>query len=175
VNMPDDVREDIRQKLWDRADAAGWESLSDQERARYYALWTEDAEIGATLARYIPKGKVRVYIKDTLLKPYMRTRMSSPDRAFRVLGLDPSEPIVYEDIKPHGRTLVDGRVVSWASASEWRHALMAVHERAAEHGRRPYGVVLSQATGRFADPDFRRIVQSAAEKLGIEKLAWLET
>lgn len=70
-----DVRDNIRKKIWDTADELGWPGLSDIDRATWYENWSKDKDIGGVLAHFMDARKVRVYIKDSLLKPYMRTRL----------------------------------------------------------------------------------------------------
>ncbi len=81
---------------------------------------------------------------------------------------------VYE--KPHGQRLADGRVICWGKAEDWKAILMALHERTySRRGIKPFGVVLSQASGRFQDSHTRSLVEDAARKIGIEKVVWLDT
>ena len=70
TRIPDDVRDRLRNIVWSRADELGWSSLTDGDRASHYERWTRDKEIGGILAHYMDPRKVRVYIKDSLLKPY---------------------------------------------------------------------------------------------------------
>jgi hypothetical protein len=50
---------------------------------------------------------------------------------------------------------------------------MALHERAFEAGE-PYAAVLSEAAARFGLASQRAVVESAAERLGIKRLIWLD-
>jgi hypothetical protein len=175
MTLPANVRTQVRDRLWAWADELGWAALPATQRAVQYALWTDAPEIGGVLNRYMPKGKVRVYIKDTLLKDYSRTHLGGKDLPLRVLRIDPGTLAVEEFIKPHGRVLSDGRVVCWARAADWRHVLLALHERTfGQDGRIAFGAVLLQANGKFADQGFRAMVRSAADKLGVQNLVWLE-
>jgi hypothetical protein len=51
MKLPDDVRDSIRDMLWERANGLGWSGLSDVDRSRYYEQWTREAAIGAFRAR----------------------------------------------------------------------------------------------------------------------------
>ena len=117
--------------------------------------------------------QVRVYIKDTLLKSYTREAMADHARPYRVLGLAETEQPVRSYIKPHGRLLADGRQIAWSRATEWKATLLALHERSFTQGR-PFGAVLFESGAKFGTPDMRRMIESAATKLGIEKLVWLD-
>lgn len=136
-------------------------------------MWTETSDLGGRLGLYMDPRQVRVYIKDTLLKPYAREISANPMRAFRVLGIAESEEAAATYIKPHGRLLADGRQIVWSKASEWKATLMTLYERSFTEGS-PYAVVLTEAGAKFAAPFERAVVQSAADKLGIERVIWLD-
>ena len=174
MTVPKGVRLGIKQKLWLAAEQLRWSSLGQSEKARYYEIWTKDSEIGGLLARYMDRGQIRVYIKDTLLKDYGRVTLADPVRPMRALGIDVNASIAEKFIKPHGRRLEDGRILCWGRADAWKAILMALHERAFPKGRKPFGVVMMSASGRYHDLTEREVVEDAARKLGIEKLVWLE-
>jgi hypothetical protein len=51
---------------------------------------------------------------------------------------------------------------------------MALHERAFEMKGTPWGAVLFESDTKHSEPDSREVVASAAEKLGIIQLVWLD-
>ncbi|MFG1359032.1 hypothetical protein [Xanthobacter pseudotagetidis] len=169
------LRDNLRDKLWQQCDDLGWMSLQDVERARYYELWTRDASIGGQLAHVMDARKVRVYIKDSLVKPYVRARLSlNEGEVWRLLGLTAADRVVHVYIKPHGRRTEDGRVIGWGRSRDWKSVLMAVFERGrAQSSFSSFGVVLLES-GKTEAERSRNLVREAAQRLGIEKLAWLE-
>ena len=169
------LRDNLRDKLWRQCDDLGWMSLQDVERARYYELWTRDASIGGQLAHVMDARKVRVYIKDSLVKPYVRARLSlNENEVWRLLGLTSVDRSVHAYIKPHGRRTDDGRVIGWGRSRDWKSILMAVFERGREHSSfKSFGVVLLES-GKTETEQSRKLVREAAQRLGIEKLAWLD-
>jgi hypothetical protein len=173
--IPMPVRDALRDKLWAQCDDLGWMSLPDTERARYYELWTRDASIGGQLAQVMDARKVRVYIKDSLVKPYVRARLSLNEaEVWRLLGLTNLDRVAQIFIKPHGRRLIDGRVIGWGRSRDWKSVLMAVFERGrAQNSFSSFGVVLLESGKTEADR-MRALVRDAAQRLGIDKLAWLE-
>lgn len=173
MSVPASVRREIRDRLWAEADRLNWPTLPATDKSRYYTVWTETENVGGALGRYMDPRQVRVYIKDTLLKPYAREASANPALPYRVLGLADGQKTVSTFIKPHGRLLADGRQIAWSKASEWKATLMALHERAFERGT-PFAVVLTEAGAKFSLPSQREVVQSAATKLGIERLVWLD-
>jgi hypothetical protein len=174
LSIPTKIREDIKTQLWDHADNLDWASLSAKDKSRYYTVWTETAEIGGRLGAFMDPRQVRVYIKDTLLKSYARERSSDPSRVMRILKIDEATKSLESYIKPHGLLLSDKRQIAWSRATEWKATLMTLHERAHETKATPYGGVLFQANARFADEESRAVVISAAKKLGISQLIWVD-
>ena len=174
MRIPDDLRKKLRQKLWALADELGWQSLSWVEKSPQYEAWTRDPEIGGRLSRHMDQRRIRVYIKDTIMKGYVRSRQAGVERPFRALGIDPEAQIVEVHERPHGRRLNDGRVIAWGNADDWKLVVTAVHERSyGIRGARPFAAVLMSCVGKYAQPHVREMVEDASEKLGIERLLWL--
>ena len=173
--IPENIRDDIRDLLWGAADSLRWSTLPDTERAKHYELWTRDPEIGGRLGHFMDPRKVRVYIKDSLVKPYERSRLSLRESdVWRLLSFSDPGPPAESYIKPHGRRLPDGKIVAWGNSRDWKLILMAVFERA--HARPEYeafGAILLES-GRTAEEHQRRLVRAAASRLGIQNLAWPE-
>jgi hypothetical protein len=175
MSVPISVREEIKEYLWSEADRLHWHNLSASEKARWYGIWTESDRVGRRLAPFLDPRKIRVYIKDTLLKPYTRERMAGDERVLRLLGIEPEVPVVRQYIKPHGRLLEDGRLIAWGKAADWKLTLMTIFERCYAAPRaRSYGVVLLEAATKHPDLDTRMVVQEAANRLGIERLVWVD-
>lgn len=172
MSLPDRVREELRSDLYDTADRIDWMALGPAEKTQHYENWTKDPQVGGVLQRYMAPGQIRVYIKDTLLKDYPRARRADQDRPFRMLGLEGQESVrVF--IKPHGRQLSDGRIVSWGRAADWKSVLMSVFERSfLGYATVPYAAVLTESSGKYSDLGARRLVIAAADRLGIERLVW---
>ena len=173
--VPENIRTEITTHLWATADTLGWSTLSDAERANYYELWTRDPTIGGQLGHFMDPRRVRLYIKDSLIKPYERSRLSLHESAvWRLLSLPDPAPPSERYIKPHGRRLSDGKIVCWGKSRDWKLILMAVFERAHAHsGAAPFGAVLLES-GRTSEEHQRQVVRDAAKRLRIQKLAWLE-
>lgn len=174
MTVPVSVRLPIRERLWAIADDLSWESLPVLSKTTYYEGWARDPDIGGVLERYMDRRRVRIYLKDTIMKTYGQTRLANASRPFRVLDIDSSVCVaeVYE--KPHGRRLIDGRVVCWGRADDWKSILMAIHERTFAISYRPFAVVLMSATGKFHQDSNRAVVEDAANKLGVGRLVWLD-
>jgi hypothetical protein len=175
VRVPDAVRTELKARLWRIADQLRWAGLAASDKASLYEQWTRDPTIGGVLARFMDARRVRVYLKDTLLKDYTRERLDDWSRVSRVLRIPSDDTVAETYIKPHGRRLRDGRIVCWGRAEAWRDVLLALHERGVLCDRaRPYAAVFLHPVARFAEPRIRAMIEQAATKLGIEKVVWLE-
>ncbi len=175
MRIPDDVRDRLREEIWSRADKLGWSALNDAERARRYEQWSREPEIGGALAHYMDARKVRVYIKDSLLKPYERARVSGTEREILGrLGIPADSEVARRYIKPHGIEFADGKLVSWGNSRDWKLVLMAMFERAASTpGSCAFGTVLLE-NGKTGDAVTRKLVRDAAARLGVERMEWID-
>lgn len=174
MSVPKEVRDRIKSRLWGIAEKLDWSDLSLSEKRKFYEQWTVSPEIGEVLSTYLDKGSVRVYIKDTLLKGYSRNALAAHSDVFRQLGIGSESPCTKKFIKPHGRILADGRLVTWGRAEDWKMVLMATYERAFWlSGNVPSTVLLAKANvGRYGCSEVRKMVEAAALRLGIGAIVW---
>ena len=171
----ENVIDRIRERLLALAEEVGWSSLSDAERSDYYERWTRSPEIGGQLAHLMDPRKVRVYIKDSIVKPFERHRLAAAEPlVWEALSMSPPDEVSEVYIKPHGRRLLDGRVICWGNSRDWKLILMAAFERAwlAPDGS-SFAAILVE-TGKTGSPSARRLVAAAAEKLAIVRLEWVD-
>jgi hypothetical protein len=171
---PQEVFSTIQRELWTRADQLAWAQLSDSARSQYYEQWTREPQIGGALGLFLDPRAVRVYLKDTVMKPYLRDQLNRrASDVLRVLGLA-QVPATHFYIKPHGRRLTSDCVVCWGNSRDWKAILMATFERA--HDLSPSGksLVALFETGRTSANEARALVRTAARRLGVERLEWLE-
>ena len=123
MKVPEEAYYRIKSMLWGKADEARWHTLSDMEHSRFYEGWIRDEAIGGVLARFMRVENIRVYIKDTIMKPYVRERIQDKRPILRHLGIDGEPRVLKSYIKPHGVHLQDGHVICWAMARSWRSLL----------------------------------------------------
>jgi len=175
MKVPDAAFERIKVRLWGVADGLNWPTLSDQQKSALYEEWIRDDEIGGVLSRYLDPANVRVYLKDTIMKPYGRERIRDFPPILRILGLPEDSRVVETYIKPHGRRLVDGKVICWGLSRDWKTILFAVFERAyrAPSGT-PFAAVIMFATGKCQQRGYQLMIETAAEKMGITRLVWFD-
>ena len=127
------------------------------------------------LAHYMDPRRVRVYIKDSLLKPYQRVRLEEGlEAVFCAVGVPKDAKSKAAFIKPHGRMLSDGRLICWGNSRDWKTVILSVFERAyAAKTASPFAAVLLE-TGKTADTGLRNLVLDAGKRLGLTKVVWLE-
>ena len=175
MKVPDAAYARIKAKLWKVADERNWPTLSDQQKSSLYEEWIRDDKVGVVLSRYIDPGNVRVYIKDTIMKPYGRNRIKNFPPILRLLGLPDDASVAETYVKPHGRRLMDGKVICWGLSKYWKIILFAVFERAyIVKSSIPFAAVIMFPTGKCQQPEYRRMIESAAAKMGIQRLFWYE-
>lgn len=174
MRVPEQIRQRVREITWAKADSVGWLDLSLPEKSRVYENWVRDSEVGLVLSRYMSEDRVRVYLKDTVLKGYNLTRTSAAERPLRVAFGDAHLPLQTTFVKPHGGLTADGRLVSWGPASQWKAVLMALFERSARLGAKERVAVLFKSCGQYRDPEVRSLVEDAAARLSIEYVHWVE-
>ncbi len=174
--VPSDIRDRIQKKIWAQADELNWPRISDLERAGWYENWSKDKDVGGVLAHFMDPRKVRVYIKDSLLKPYLRTRLQYAwEKVLLAIDMDHQAAAVTKSYdKPHGRQLSDGRVICWGNSRDWKLVLMSVFERAygVESGN-PYAAVLLE-TGKTSHGELREMIHEVGKKLGLHQVAWID-
>lgn len=175
-NVPKDIRDQIQHRIWSKADDLQWSKLPDSERAMWYENWAKDDDVGGVLTRFMDPRRVRVYIKDSLLKPYQRARLEDGlERVLAALNLEPTKIVMKKAFyKPHGRLLLDGRVICWGNSRDWKIVIFAVYERACRApGHQSYAAVLME-TGQSTGEGTRSLIKEAGRRLGIAKVIWLE-
>jgi len=174
--VPKEIRDRIQQKIWDKAKELDWSKLSDLERATWYENWSKEKDVGGALAHFMDARKVRVYIKDSLLKPYLRRRLEDgAEKVLSAAGLDHQAVAIKRTFdKPHGRLLFDGRVVCWGNSRDWKLIVISVFERAYRHDSgKPYGAVLIE-TGQTTNDGVREMIKDAGAKLGVSHVLWID-
>jgi len=174
--LPSDIRNHIKQKIWSKAEELDWPRISDLERAAWYEIWTKDKDVGGVLSHFMDSRKVRVYIKDSLLKPYLRTRLQGNwDRVLLTIDMDSRDAIVRRSYdKPHGRLLLDGKVVCWGNSREWKTVLLSVYERAYQlSAGYPHAAILVES-GKTTNVGTRQMILDVSQRLGIRHMAWID-
>ncbi|MDP9604929.1 UNVERIFIED_ORG: hypothetical protein J2W38_004730 [Variovorax paradoxus] len=176
IAVPQEIRNRIRQKIWDKADELDWSKLSDADRTTWYENWSKEKDVGGALAHFMDARKVRVYIKDSLLKPYLRRQLEDgAGDAMLAVGLNQEAIAVKKAYsKPHGRLLIDGQIICWGNSRDWKSIVISVFERAYRlDAGVPYAAVLIE-TGKTANDGIRTMIRDIGGKLGINHVVWID-
>lgn len=176
LKVPKYIRDQLRERLWALADDARWLNLNDRERADLYVRWSRDQVVEELLLHYMDRAEIRVYLKDSVLKPYPRERLSDPAIPAGVLGLEGDLAIEEKFIKPHGIRLSGGDLICWGAAEKWKAILLACFERS--WGRPTISstrAVLLNSIGQFADTNKQRLVEDVAKRLDVSQVVWHES
>jgi len=174
--VPSDIRDSIKQKIWNKADELGWSKLPDLDRATWYENWSKDKDIGGALSHFMDTRKIRVYIKDSLLKPYLRSRIQDDwPKVAATLGVPSHDNLHKRKFeKPHGVQLLDGKIISWGHSRDWKSILVSVFERSySSDASSAYGAALIE-TGKTTNSGLREMIVNAGRRLGVEKIVWIE-
>jgi len=174
--MTADIREKIKDKVWAKAQELGWEKISHSEKSKWYEKWSKDKDVGGVLSRYMDTRSIRVYIKDTLLRPYLRTCLEKSWEQVRLLLGAEAEgrTVVSRMEKPHGHILEGGLVICWGNSRDWKSLVISAYERAYALDKGiAYGVALLESEKR-TDCQTKEMVSDLAVRLGIANIYWLE-
>ena len=173
--VPKWVREDFRRLLWSKADTLDWPRRPALERASIYENWAKDKAIGGVLAHYMDSRKVRVYIKDTLMKPYQRNRLQQEfEVVSRALGINEASEPIARYTQPPGLLLSDGQLVCWGNSRDWKDVVFSAFERGRKNPRASSSSAALLAGGRPVDQENRALVEDASRRLGVDRVAWIE-
>jgi hypothetical protein len=173
--VPKEVRDRIRQRIWDKADELDWSRMADLDRTAWYENWSKEKEVGGALAHFMDPRKVRVYIKDSLLKPYLRGQLEDDAvNALLAVGLRKEDGTRKSYEKPYGLFMCDGKIVCWGNSRDWKSIIISVFERAYRlDSGVPYAAVLIE-TGKTTNPGVREMIRAVGAKLGLSNIVWID-
>lgn len=171
--MKTDIISLVTNRLYKLADEADWVHLNINERKALYEQWTEDSEIGGSLRKIMEPNRVRVYIKDSILRSYTRNKRPSLNGLLKSMSIECGD-ITKEYIKPQAILCGSTDLYTLAVAKEWKMALMSAFEREAEIGnlKRNRVFFIEHTSRRFVDTSYRNLIEGAAKRLGIE-VQWI--
>lgn len=184
-DMPKKVRDKIFDTVYKKADEFGYMACDRVQSGQFMDLLVEDPEVGLILIEYMPKERVRTYIKDTILNRY--TKMVNNQA---LASMPPEETIkdvygvsaaVIDNITSKGNVLSilrseDGSiyVVSSGTVLKWETALRKALETIASkptltiNDKAPYVCLrLSTPAQALTDAD-KKLIKSALGAVGVK-------
>ncbi len=168
-----DTKNTVTQKVRKLADQHDWSRLSIDAKTKLYEEWTNDPEIGGALARVMEANRVRVYLKDTVIRNYARAQRPELLKLLNALSIS-CEDVSKNYSRPTGVLCDTSSLYTLTMAKEWKIALMSAFERANEEG----GVTQNKLfirehnVGRFVDASYRALIEGAGRRLDID-IVWL--
>lgn len=164
-----DVIRIVTERVHEIADKADWQHLTIPQRKKFYEEWTEDPQIGGLLSRVMEPHRIRVYLKDTVMKNYSRKQKPNLQNLLEGMSLEFLE-INKQFIKPEALLLDQTKLYTLTIAKEWKGAIMSAFERGYEIGSLEINTVFitDHTNGRFVDKYYRDLIDCAARKLGIQ-------
>lgn len=75
-NLPKDVRQAVKEAVYNKADACGYLDQSRVENGRFMEDLVKDEKVGNLLVDFIPREDVKTYIKDAILNRYAKDKRS---------------------------------------------------------------------------------------------------
>ena len=72
VRIPDEIRDSIFKAVYEKANGYGYMRCDRVRSGQFMDLLLDDPNVGGLLKEYIPKEKLRTYIKDTILNRYTK-------------------------------------------------------------------------------------------------------
>ncbi len=168
-----EIKRKITKQVHKMADEADWLHLNIPERQRHYEAWTADPQIGGQLSQVMPANRVRVYLKDTVLKQYSKTRRTPIIQLLNTMGTE-CQRVTHKFQKPEAILCDGSRLFTLAAAKDWRNALTSAFERAYELDSKQENVLIltDHTAGRFVDLSYRKVIEDAATRLEVSVI-WL--
>ncbi|MEG3923331.1 hypothetical protein [Microcoleus sp. T3_D1] len=164
-----EIKKDVMRRVHKIADEADWRHLTINQRTLYYKNWTSNPEIGGRLSQIMELERVRVYLKDTVMKSYSRTQRLDIRTLIASMSL-PCEYVTQKFIKPQGLLCNGTDLYTLTVAKEWKTALLSAFERGYElkNLNRNTVFIIEHTTSRFVDQSYRDMIATAAERLTID-------
>ena len=85
AKVPDEVREKVTEIVFKMADEHCYLEKDRQANSNFMGQLIADPKIGGVLGSYIPKDKVKTYIKDALLNRYSKIKRARPEEIDHIL------------------------------------------------------------------------------------------
>jgi len=167
------IVKDVADRIFSIADQIDWTHLSITDRSKYYEAWAEDPEIGGRLSQIMDSSRIRVYLKDSIIGSYAKSKRTSLKPLLQNMNVTlGSNPIKY--IKPQALLCEGVRLYTLTEAKHWRVAITSAYERATDHPLLEKNLVIftEHINGRFGPGKFRDMVEDIAGRLDVE-LWWL--
>lgn len=184
-SMPKRVREKVFDAVYEKADEYGYMECDRVQSGRFMDQLVEDPEVGVRLIEYMPKERVRTYIKDTILNRYTKMvnnrALAAKTPETTIKELYGEDAAIIDSVTSRGDALTILRsekgtiyVVSGGTVLKWETALRKALEVIASKptltidGKAPFVCLkLSTPTQALTEAD-KKSIQSALAAVGVK-------
>ena len=181
ISLPENVREQIRERVYEKADEANYLAQSRADNGSFMNALVRNPEIGGVLRDYMPEGRIKTYIKDAVLNRYAKDKRAealenySPDiliaESFgNAIEIEEADRVaLYKSTE----RIASYCVIGTGSNDKWetalRHALVYVANLPEETQRQDVRIALrcTSPRGKLSMSDKNQI-KDALMKIGVE-------
>jgi len=167
------ILKQVEKRVFHLADKADWQHLTIDQRRLLYEEWTKDPKIGGLLKKMIEPERVRVYLKDTIMGNYSRSKRINIRDLLRSMSI-PCRSITKEFVKPQAVICDEVHLFTISDAKDWKVSLLNSFERARERPRTKTNklFLVNHTSSKFVDIEYRRLIEEAGIRLIVE-IVWV--
>lgn len=132
--LPKNIQAKVKRAVYKKADEFGYMKCSRIESGRFLDILVDDPEVGRVIIEYMPKERVRTYIKDGILNAYAKAAtkkalaVSTPENVIKNVFNETASVIQEGKGKQSGLFVLRGDskriyVVSGGTVLKWETAL----------------------------------------------------
>ena len=174
--LPEDVREVIRQLVYELADQANYLAQGRIENGQFMTQLVNDPQVGGILREYMPEGEVKTYIKDAVLNRYAKEKHGYSTEALIAESFGASVKIeekgrvsLFRSTERTASYCVVGNGTSDKWETALRHALIYVTNLPEDTQKQDVRIALCCTSPRgklsMSDKDH---IRSALNRIGVE-------
>ncbi|MGX9688519.1 hypothetical protein ACTQ9L_15415 [Deinococcus wulumuqiensis] len=164
------VKEEVTKRIHALADKLDWCHLNIPQKTKHYEEWAVDPELGGKIAAIMGQEKVHMFIKDTVMRAYRRSKRLPLEQLLKNMGIQHGSLIrSYE--KPHALLYDHSHLYTLTVAKEWRMAMLSAYERAAQASEKVEQnrlFITDHRVDRFVDQSYRNLIEAAGKRLDVE-------
>ena len=181
VRMPQEVRTEIRELVYQRLDAVNYLAQGRVENGRFMEQLARDPMVGARIAEYTGKERVKTYIKDAVINRYAKERTKPPSDLSKTVAGVVGENVSRVDaggfkgisLYRGGVTLVVvscGRLLKWETALRKLLEYMGRNKGRLEHssGRRPVLMLVLMTGGKKISSADKELLERSLEAIQVK-------
>ncbi len=185
--LPKKVQERIKKAVFEKADDYGYMNCGRVESGKFIDMLVEDSEVGQILIEYLPKERIRTYIKDGVLNAYTKkltkkalTKISPEETIYDIYGENAS--IIQEgkgkqsglyilrDQKGTIYVLSGGTVLKWETALRKALEVIANERKLTIDGKVPYVCLKLSMEGQALTEAAKKHISTALGAVGIKAI-----